>query len=333
MQRESSMVAMPTDAPAPRAVPAPRERLDWLDALKGIGIIAVVAGHIWTRGPLRDGVYSFHMPLFFMASGVTARALPARILAPRLLMALGLPALSFALLFLALDFGIEGLRGVRPIFPDALSGLSHILLSTDTLRGPFAILWFAPCLIMARLAWNGLQHRFDPVGLEMAIIMAGVLLLALAIDAYGGPSPVGLLPVPAALLFIWLGAHWRNRAHGPTLSLVLLVIAMAALIWMPPLNMRAGEIGWPLLGLAGAAAIVDRIAWITKKMPDRITRPLGWIGRNSLVIMFLHLCFAHYLGPYAPKWVLLVAAVAGSLLIGALFRRNRALRLLFLGER
>ncbi len=58
------------------------------------------------------------MPLFFMASGAVARAVPTRILAPRLLLALGLPTLSFAILFLGLDYLIEGVRHVRPIFAE-----------------------------------------------------------------------------------------------------------------------------------------------------------------------------------------------------------------------
>jgi fucose 4-O-acetylase-like acetyltransferase len=315
------------------ALPVARERLDWLDALKGIGIIAVIAGHIWTRGTLRNGIYSFHMPLFFMASGAVARTVPTRILAPRLALALGLPALSFAILFLGLDFLIEGARHVRPIFPDVLTGLSTILLSTQTLRGPFAILWFAPCLVMARLAWNSLSHRFDPASNRMTAVMAAVLLIAILVDHYGTRSPLGLLPVPGALLFIWIGYRWKQRPPGRLLGLACLAIAAIALIWMPPLDMRAGELGWPVLGIIAAAAIVDRIAWVTRRLPGRAARVLGWIGRSSLIIMFLHLCFAHYLAPYFPKPVLLMLGVAGPLLIGALLRRNRMTRLLFLGER
>ncbi|MBO9582291.1 MAG: acyltransferase family protein [Sphingobium sp.] len=315
------------------AMPVVRERLDWLDALRGIGIIAVVAGHIWTRGAFRDGIYCFHMPLFFMASGAVARAVPTRILAPRLLLALGLPTLSFAVLFLGLDYLVEGARQVRPIFPDALTGLWTVLTGMERLRGPFAILWFAPCLIAARLAWNSLQHRLDPAGFRMMAAMALVLLIALLVDRYGTISPLGLLSVPGALIFIWLGHRWKDRRPGLLFSAATLLLAVLALGFMPPLNMRAGDLGWPLLGIAGAAAIVDRIAWIARRLPDGLTRALAWIGRNSLVIMFLHLCFAHYLAPYFPKVVLLVLGVAGPLSIGALMRRNRLARLLFLGER
>jgi len=310
-----------------------RERVDWLDAIKGIGIIAVVAGHIWTRGAFRNGIYSFHMPLFFMASGAVARAVPTRILAPRLLLALGLPALSFAALFLGLDYLIEGARHVRPIFPNMPTGIWTILTGTERLRGPFAILWFAPCLIMARLVWNSLQHRLDPMGFRMMGAMAFVLLIALLVDRYGTISPLGLLPVPGALIFIWLGYRWKDRKPGWFSSAATLIVAALALVFMPPLNMRAGDLGWPLLGIAGAAAIVDRIAWIVRRLPGRLTRVLARIGRNSLIIMFLHLCFAHYLAPYFPKSVLLALGVSGPLLIGALMRRNRLTKLLFLGER
>ena len=41
---------------------AVKPRLQWLDVMKGLGIIAVVAGHVAdTRF-----VYVFHMPLFFI---------------------------------------------------------------------------------------------------------------------------------------------------------------------------------------------------------------------------------------------------------------------------
>jgi fucose 4-O-acetylase-like acetyltransferase len=311
-----------------------RARHAWLDALKGIGIIAVVAGHVWTRGVFRDAIYSFHMPLFFMASGAFARAVPMGILAPRLARALLLPFLSFSLLLLALDFLIEDLRGVRPIFPHMWAGISTILFSTETLRGPFAILWFVPCLFIARLIWNWLLINLGAArGRAMLLAMGVAMLAAVLVDDLGGRSPVGLLPVPAALLMIWAGALWKDWHPRMLVATATTLFAFAMLFWWPPLDLRSGDIGGWLIGLAGAVAIVDQLARLTRRLPPRIMNILGWIGRNSLVIMFMHIAFVHYLAPYAPKPLLFIAGLAGSLLISWLARKSRISRLFLLGER
>ena len=46
-----------------------RARLSWLDVLKGIGIILVAIGHIYSNQTVFNWLYSFHMPLFFLAAG------------------------------------------------------------------------------------------------------------------------------------------------------------------------------------------------------------------------------------------------------------------------
>lgn len=51
-----------------------KERLNYLDDLKGIGIFLVVLGHIYpTNNIIRIWIYSFHMPLFFIISGIVLR--------------------------------------------------------------------------------------------------------------------------------------------------------------------------------------------------------------------------------------------------------------------
>ena len=49
--------------------PMYKERLQWLDIAKGIGITLVVYGHLQGDPPGRNLVYCFHMPLFFVLSG------------------------------------------------------------------------------------------------------------------------------------------------------------------------------------------------------------------------------------------------------------------------
>ena len=48
------------------------QRIEYLDVARGIGMLLVIAGH--TIGGLgRDIIFSFHMPLFFILSGITFR--------------------------------------------------------------------------------------------------------------------------------------------------------------------------------------------------------------------------------------------------------------------
>ncbi len=49
-----------------------RSRIEWVDIAKGIGIILVIIGHVNTfNSSVKEWIYSFHMPLFFILAGVT----------------------------------------------------------------------------------------------------------------------------------------------------------------------------------------------------------------------------------------------------------------------
>lgn len=310
-------------------------RLDWLDALKGVGIIAVVAGHVWTRGPLRDAIYLFHMPLFFLASGFTLRAIPAASLARRLATSLAVPFLIFSTILLSADFLIEHGRGMRPIFANFPHGVYAILLASESTRGPFTILWFIPCLIIARTIWNMLALRWsDSVAWQwpaaiVTILIAGMLWT----DAH---SPLGLRAVPGALACLWLGALWRRQA-GVTLPhfapLALWIVALLALVVLPPINMKQGDVGIPLLSLAGAFFVTLALAQLLCHIPGAVVAVLAHFGRMSLVIMYTHVAFIHYLAPYAPRAGLFMIALIASAMIDQIARRHSVSRRLLLGAR
>ncbi|MBB5987233.1 acyltransferase family protein [Sphingobium lignivorans] len=317
-----------------RAGTAASARLDWVDALKGLGIIAVVAGHVWTRGAVRDGIYAFHMPFFFILSGYTAQHRPWGALLRSCARGLGLPFLGFSLLLLAADFAIEGARGVRPIFPDWGTGLATILLAPETLRGPFTILWFIPCLFVSRLVWNGVIAGARPAASpRVAGLMAGVLALSFLLPAMTAHSPLALLSVPGAVLLMWAGGLWRLR--DPLASPVLVASALTTVIvfaWFPPINMKVGDLGWPVLSLAGAFAVTVALAALVRGLPRPALASLGWVGRRSLTVMYAHVAFIHYLSPYASKAVLLPLALGASLALDALIRQSSVGRRLLLGE-
>ena len=53
-----------------------RKRVEWIDVLKLLGIVAVFGGHCGTNtGGLHDFVFHYHVPLFFFAAGIFADSL------------------------------------------------------------------------------------------------------------------------------------------------------------------------------------------------------------------------------------------------------------------
>ena len=48
----------------------PNNRLDWIDITKGIAIFLMVCGHTSIPVSISDFIWSFHMPLFFIVSGM-----------------------------------------------------------------------------------------------------------------------------------------------------------------------------------------------------------------------------------------------------------------------
>ncbi|MCD4694754.1 MAG: acyltransferase family protein, partial [Bacteroidales bacterium] len=50
-----------------------KQRFEWIDIAKGIGILLVVYGHCQPPPLIEKFVYAFHMPLFFFISGFLFR--------------------------------------------------------------------------------------------------------------------------------------------------------------------------------------------------------------------------------------------------------------------
>lgn len=51
-----------------------QKRLVWIDIAKGITILCMIVGHVYPlEHPVRNLIFSFHMPMFFILSGYTAK--------------------------------------------------------------------------------------------------------------------------------------------------------------------------------------------------------------------------------------------------------------------
>ncbi|MBV2150535.1 acyltransferase family protein [Sphingobium sp. AS12] len=291
------------------------DRLDWVDVARGIGILAVVVGHVWTRGPLRDALYSFHMPLFFILSGMLSRPQPVGRFTLRQLTSQMRPYAIFLTLLIVADQMIEPLKGGRPIFHQWPGDLLPILLGGFWLRGPYTIFWFVPCLMVARILFNIALCRWpDPFDRRWPLLLVPVTGAAYALGWMMQASPLGLLAVPMAFVLLWIGAAWARVGWRNVMIVPLALLSLAGLAgWFPTLNMKVADYGWPLLSIGSAIATSLLIVAIARRVA--CFAPLASLGRASLVIMYLHVAFIHYLSPYMGKmWLLAIALIVPYLL-------------------
>jgi fucose 4-O-acetylase-like acetyltransferase len=306
-------------------------RLEWIDVARGIGIIAVVAGHVWTRGPVRDAVYSFHMPLFFLLSGFLSRPQPPGRFAVRQLESQMRPYAAFLILLVATDWIIEPLKGNQPIFNRWPKDVLPLLLGGSWLRGPFTIFWFVPCLMMARIMFNTLLVRWpEPLDRKWLIAIVPIVVGAYLIGYVTQASVLGLLSVPMAFVLLWVGAALQRVPWRRWMWLPVLALSFAGLSsLLPTLNMKAADYGLPVLSIASAIASTLLIF----RLSTRVAPFGGWIaavGRASLVIMYVHVAAIHYLSPYFPKPWLLLAALLLPMMVYHVIRASVIGRRIFL---
>ncbi|MEC3949891.1 acyltransferase family protein [Sphingobium sp. HWE2-09] len=290
--------------------PKAQFRLDWVDVARGLGIVAVVIGHVWTRGPVRDAVYAFHMPLFFLLSGMLSRPHAVGAFTRRQVITQMRPYAAFLLLLILIDQLIEPLKGGRPIFHQWPQDLVPILLGGFWLRGPYTIFWFVPCLMIARILFNILLNRWpDPLDRRWAFVLLPALILAYGLHYWTEASPLGLLSVPMAFVLLWAGAawprvRWRGWMVAPLGAMALLGLAGV----LPALNMKGGDYGVPLLSI-GAAIATCLLLFRLSALFAPYAGPVAALGRASLVIMYLHVALIHYGSPYLDKGALLALAL------------------------
>lgn len=157
--------------------PALSERVEWLDVMKGIGIILVVLGHVYKNEVVFHWIYCFHMPLFFWVSGYAYKRRTVGADIRRRIQTILIPYFSFGIMELIYWQLFE--RRFRPSdlnFKEAVKGL---------LGGWFDYLdfnvqlWFLPCFFLSVVLFNVLNNYCSKKGLYIFSILMAVVFIVL----------------------------------------------------------------------------------------------------------------------------------------------------------
>ncbi|MBY6114341.1 acyltransferase [Mameliella alba] len=272
-------------------------RVHWLDRAKGAGIVLVVFGHAWLGAQaaglipadrlfsvVEKLIYNFHMPLFFLLSGVTfeasARRKPlvrgARDKAIRLLWPLLLWTYVFA--------GFRYLAGGAANSPEALTDLFSWPLP------PRDHLWFLWALFLIQIA--GLLIAVPGKTPRPGWAWLALALLAMAVVSLPG-LPLGPLTVNAALhmglffLGVWLARAGRLPSGPSTALKALTVFVVVQLVsFALPESVWAFQLVAALLSLS---FILLMPPW--SGTGGAVARLLVRLGQLSMPIYLAHTLF------------------------------------------
>ncbi len=197
----------------------------YTDALKGIGILAVILGHL--DSPMSVFIFSWHMPLFFFLSGFFIK-IDSQVtnLITKDLKRLMIPFFVFGTLAL----GIEVLKRLSLNRPELnlvneLIGLYWTMDMKGLSNHYGFVLWFLPALF-----WGRNLLRISIVCFKNRIWMTLIFSILLFILSFYVDLPFGLDNGLNAIVFIFLGFFYNKlpkKSHALYLMILVPVIYLA----------------------------------------------------------------------------------------------------------
>jgi acyltransferase len=148
-----------------------KNRIEWIDAAKGLGIFLVVLGHaLPSRTALTTLIFAFHMPLFFFLSGVTAKAATLRSALPSVwgLRNIVIPYLFFSIIAIVYLLLTSGNIASYSAWISELRRMAYGVAGPQYMMAYDTPLWFFTCLVMIRLCFISITAALPSISLQVA---------------------------------------------------------------------------------------------------------------------------------------------------------------------
>ncbi len=296
-----------------------KKRLDYLDMAKGIGIFFVALGHMEDIATgTRVWISSFHMPLFFLISGIlmAVKDDPAkdfREAVSKRFRGIIIPYLWFSLSYFIIDIG--NLNVVHNI---DLHTFIVDTIDSATFYG-MSVLWFLPALFLASVGFLFLKKKFsDRITAPLLIVIAVVsYVIKLQFEKLYAANESSLLITSLInIVYIFLRAavaqsfvgygYYAKKLADRLLSSGSKIMSFAS---SRPGSLVAGmvllAVNIVLAGMNGCAdlrnVILNNVAvyyvaafagcfgiiLICKALP--VSKIITYFGRNSIIVMACHI--------------------------------------------
>lgn len=259
-------------------------RIEWIDIAKGIGIFLMVIGHTGIPQYLSNWIYSFHMPMFFVLSGILynhEKYKSFRALLKARLYSLCIPYLVFTVV------AFVGMRALGLVeWVELYKGWSGYAL------------WFIPVLLMTELAYNRICHLMLRLNFATGVIF--LLLLCIytgyLVSLEGVHLYYKIEVVLFAIFFFGCGHQFSERIRRASVPIYVFFLLLTIQIFLSQrfssVDMADNYYGsMPisiLVCLNGSLVVYLAAKYLSAVNKKNYIRRFGeWAGRNTITILGL----------------------------------------------
>lgn len=323
-----------------------KERKKELDIIRGLLIISVVVGHSSVNIDIVKVIYSFHMPCFFILSGVLLNVgdhVSIKGFISKKGKAYLIPYIFFAF-FCSVFAGICEKISVI----DILKSLFYPLIGGKYAAGVY---WFVTVLLIAEILIFEIEKRFSllyKILIYICLCGGSVCLSCNSLWVDKVRLPWGLEVVPMAIVYIvigYYGKEFRDIYCKNKTSIVLICLLIVGSISYYVMNytdeltidMKYSIYPNLLIDILMPTSTFVILYYLSETIREQfLASVIAYIGMSAMVIMYTHLLVNKILAIKFNQEFNVYIYISLSICLGTLLyygmNRNRTLRRLFLGK-
>lgn len=293
-----------------------KKRSAYIDIAKGIGMLAVIWGHIFTdySSPSVILVYAFDIPLFFFLAGMTYNGKKYDTLGKLVksrAVSLLLPYVVYSVITWLLWAGMQLVsHSGRKIFPPLLQTL--FAQGSGTFLVHNIPLWFVTCLFVVEILYYFISKTNDVCNVLICIAMAcaGHFMLNNDLDFDFRRLPWNIEAAMSAMLFYCCGNLFvkhlgfdlvpkltsAHKAAALAACAAAAAVFAAGALWNGHITLGSNQLGRNtillytngFLGTAVVIALSAVLASTQNKWGSAAGRGIRWIGEHSFDYMAVH---------------------------------------------
>ena len=278
------------------------KRIEYIDLAKALGIILVIAGHVVSSDTvIKRVIYSFHMPLFFIISGMLLNVREEysietwRNLITKKAMVLLLPFIFWGLIYASFSFKHMAL---------ILYGTRETLVAAESLTS----LWFLPVLFLAFLLTEVFLQFISKTKKQWTSISLGIFVFVIIgfvfphLPQYGDPWGLDIAFVAASFMLVGMLAKKGIEQLQIMPKMRIIALLSNLLLFAVLVHYSNSSVGYVLMANAEYGNVIQfyicalsgsaMVLMISSFLSDI---HIGWlqsIGQKTLGIFLVHKPFA-----------------------------------------